>query len=682
MGSKAEPAHSGRQVRTMCRLCIASCGIVVHVEDDRVVRVTGDAEHPISQGYTCSKGRALPAFHHHPDRLDEPELHGVRASWDVVLGDLAGRLRVVIDRHGPDAVAAHRSFGWANDCNARYAIDHFVQTIGTSQSYSTTTLDLPNKHAVAHHMAGTNVLNALVDWERTTLLMLVGVNPVVSHGHTTGFANPVVSLRTLKARGGTVVVVDPRRTETAALADIHVPVRPGTDAALLAYLVREMLTTRPDDAYLDAVADLASRRRLAEAAAPYDATTTASICGVPESLLDRVREVFLRAPRFSFQTGTGISMSAGSNVAEWLGWALGAVTGSIDRPGGTLFNPGFLRPMEGGIAPRPRVTGPAPAARPELDHAFGEVPASALADQILAGNIRALLVVGANPVRVFPDSAKLTAALRGLEVLAVLDVRRTDTTALATHLLAVANQLERSDLPMFVDSTYPKPFTQYLPQVVPPGGQRRSAWRVLAELAERMGVRPAAPSSTDDDTLLARAASRARVPFEEIRHAACGVLADGAPDAGWLLPGALAQRLDLAPAVFVEQLAVWRRAVGEPSPLVLVNRRLPHQMNSMLQEVQTQQRPPLPTLLMHPDDAAARSLAPGAEVVIRSRHGETTGRVEVTAAVRTGTVSLPHAWGGPDVNRLTSDVDDVDPLTGMPRFSGFAVDVTVAGGGR
>jgi anaerobic selenocysteine-containing dehydrogenase len=665
---------TARTVHSACRICTATCGILVHVDDDRVVRVTGDPDHPLSHGYTCSKGRALPAVHHSTDRLNGPELHGAPASWDDTMSDLATTLSRLVDEHGPNAVASYRSYGWANDCNARYATDAFLRALGTTQIYSSTTLDLPNKRVVPFLMLGTDLAFPLVDWDHTSLVIYVGANPLVSHGHGAATPDPIVRLRTLRAGGGAVVVIDPRTTETARMSDLHLTPRPGTDAVLLACVVRAVLAQRPDCGYLDAWVSDDSLARLTSAVRIYDIHTTAGICDIDVSEVQQLIDVVAAHPRLSVQTGTGLSMGASANVAEWMAWALTIVTGSLDRVGGTVFNPGFLHRSEGGVVVRPWITGPSSVSHPDQAHRFGELPSAVLADEILDGPVKALIVVGGNPVRVFPDSAKTDRALRSLAALAVLEVRRTATTALATHLLAVGDQFERSDIPAYVDSVVSVPFCQYLPQVVPLGADRRDSWRVLAELANRMGLK-GPDQNGDGEELLRRATSRARVDFDELQRHPSGVQADDVPAPGWLIPGALAvERIDVAPVQLVEQFATLRHDLTGDA-LILTNRRLPHQMNSMLQEVPAQRRGPQATLLMHPHDAAARGVVDGTEVTVSSRHGSTVARADVGLGIRRGVVSLPHAFGSPDVNGLTSVAQGLDPLTGMPVFTGLAVEV-------
>ncbi|MGH8991469.1 MAG: molybdopterin-containing oxidoreductase family protein [Acidimicrobiia bacterium] len=673
-----------RQVHTFCRVCNAMCGIVVDVEGDRVLRVSGDPDHPVSAGYTCSKGRALPELHHDPERLDTPlvrDAAGVMREMGpgAALDDLAGRLSDLAARHGPGVIGAYRATHWAFDCNGRALAERFFRALPTPQLYSAVTVDAPNKTLVPDLITGAPFIFPQVDWDSTRFLLLVGQNPVVSHGHTVARPDPVVALRRIRERGGTVVVADPRTTETARLADVHLALRPGSDAALLAFLVGHALARRPDGDYLAGCAEVASVDGLRRAVAPWTLAAAASRCGVDPAELERVAALVESVPRLSVQTGTGVSMGSAPNVTEWLAWALGAVSGSLDRAGGMVFNPGVLRPQETRLVTRPRVSGPPPASRPELTHAYGELPCTALIDEIESGALRALFVLGGNPVTTLPDSGRLEAALASLDVLVVCDIRPTETTRLANYVLPVADQLERHDITSFLDLYFPFPFVQYGPPVVQPPPGRRPMWEVFAGLGRRMGLAGfESAEDTDDESLVAAAASRARVPWEAIRGAPSGLAPRDAPGPGWLIPDRLPRgRLDLAPAELVGQLARWGETDAGPGGLVLINRRLPRQSNSVLRHSARQRaRAPHPTLLMHPEDATRLGFSAGDQVSVASGHGETAAEVEVTGGIRPGVVSLPHGWDSPGVNRLTSAADGVDPLTGMPRFSGLAVTVS------
>ncbi len=658
-------APGGRPVRSVCRLCNARCGIVVHVDGDRVVRVTGDPDHPVSEGYTCPKGRALPAVHHDPARLSDP-------AWESTLDDLASRLQTLLATHGPGAIGAYRATHWAFDATGRLVAERFFRALPTRQLYSAVTVDAPNKTLVPDLVAGAPFLFPVPDWDAARLLLLVGQNPVVSHGHSVARPNALVALRRLRARGGQVIVADPRTTETARAADVHLPLEPGSDPALLAGLVRAVFAAgAADDGFLLRHAAAGSVDRLRTAVEPFTADVVADRCGLDRTAVDTVIDRLLAAGRVAVQTGTGVSMGAAPNVGEWLGWALGAVTGSLDRAGGVLFNPGVLRPQEERLVTRPRSSGPGPGSRPDLQAAYGEFPCTALADEIDAGTLRALFVLGGNPLVTLPGSGRLRRSFATLDVLAVCDIRATETTAVASHVLPVADQLERADLTSFLDLAFPFPFAQYAPAAVDPGHGRPPMWRIFAGLGRRLGLAGFEDLEREtDESLLAASARRARVPWAVLAGAPSGIAAAGTPAPGWLIPDRLPNgHLDVAPEELVDQLEAWRSAVTGPG-LVLINRRELRQTNSMLRNGADS-----PALLMHPDDAGRLGLASGQPVRVSTAEGSTAATVDVTGAIRRGAVSLPHGWNDPAVNNLTSAVTDVEPITGMPRLSGVAVEV-------
>ena len=236
-----------RDELSYCRICAAACGIVVTVDGDEVVRVRGDDDHPVSRGYTCSKGRGLPAWHHAPDRLDRPQLRGREVAWDDLLTDLARRLDAIIDASGPDAVALYLATGLAYDAAGQIAAGQFLPSIGSSSFFTAVTVDNAPVLVAAELVAGDPMLNPVWDPTGSGLTIFVGTNPVVSHGYGTALPDPVRRIREYRANGGRVWVLDPRRTETAALADEYVAVKPGADVAVLAALANALLTDGADE---------------------------------------------------------------------------------------------------------------------------------------------------------------------------------------------------------------------------------------------------------------------------------------------------------------------------------------------------------------------------------------------------------------------------------------------------
>lgn len=653
-------------MRSFCRVCTSVCGILVDVDGDEVVRVRGDQEHPFSHGYTCPKGRALPQLHHHPDRLERPRMRVdgrlLDASWDACLDDLGTRLKEIIDRHGPASVAFY--FSTMESAGFRMA-EALHAAIGTPAKFSPLTIDGTAKPLVSDLVGGFMGLSGRTDLDTADFLLLVGVNPVVSHGHAISMPNPTGTVREI-ARRGQVWVIDPRRTETARLATAHLAPRPSTDHAVLAYLVREILCDgMKSDVPVQGIDALRA------AVQPFTLEHTAQLADVAEADLARLCEAVRAAKCVAVETGTGVTMTAErANVTQWLAWVLMILTGAMNRPGGTWFHPGFAYQLETfgeflPVTPIEGAFGPGPRSRPEAQAFINEWPCAVLPDEIAAGNIRALINVGGSLVTSFPETGKLIPALQNLEVFATTEIINNETTELATHVLPTKDPLERPDITIH-DILSSHVSVQYSPAVVAPVGERRSMWWVFAELGRRLGYdlgNLGNPDTSTDDDVLSVLLAGARTGFDE-------VAAVGWAEAPRELPAAWVDEhvarmggWRLAPPLLVDQLA----ALKPPPLLVMVPRRQRRKLNGQLDFLGE-----VPEILIHPDDGAAAGVMNGQKVTVRSTSGELTGIAKVDDSIRRGAVSIPHGHHVANVNRLTNK-DDIDVVTGMVRYSGIPV---------
>lgn len=659
------------EVKSFCRVCTSACGIVVEVEGEHVLRVRGDTDHVLTGGYSCAKGRALPQAHHHPDRILAPRLRGGDGmprvtDWDSALDDLAAHLSKILAESGPRAIGVFLGGGGYMDAGGYLLARGMPGILGTPSVYSDMTVDVISKMLVSEMMAGVPGQMTRPDFEHCKLVIYIGTNPLVSHGHTSMLASPSVRMREMMALGE-VWVIDPRRSETAQRATRHLAPRPGSDYALLAFLIREILIDGADQKYLAAHAQ--DLPRLQQAVQPFDVARAALVTGLPEADLSTLLAAVRKAGRLTVETGTGISMSRAANVTQWLSWALMMVTGSMDREGGCWVNPGFLAQvdrLEIPLAPPQGWRGAGPESRPELLTVMGEYPCAAMADEIEAGHLRAMLNFGGNLVACLPDTERSVAALQKLDVLATIDVIDNATTAISSHVLPSKDQLERPDLPYAVDIAYPWVATQYTPACVKPAGDVRSFWWILAQLGRRMGIDflPGIdPETATDDDVLARIADAGRQPLSAFQD---GRLTIAEPVAiGWLQKNA--DRMGgwrLAPVELVAQLA----EMEPPAPLVLIPRRQPYHINSRFLELRDK-----PAIWVNAEDAAQAGLQEGDASIVRSANGMLEGTLRIDPSLRPGVMSVPHGWSNAcNVNRLTG-TKDVEPLTGMPRYSGLPV---------
>jgi anaerobic selenocysteine-containing dehydrogenase len=654
-------------------MCPAACGVIVEVADGAITKLAGDPDHPLSRGYVCPKGRRMVTLVDDPVRLDRPLIRSkggdlVPVDWETALDDLAERLdRIRVEHDGYVIGAFSGTF-----VDHRGYIETILAAVGSPSNYTSLTIDSAPKAVVPKLMAGRERLWSAVDFDDTHLLFVIGENLVVSHGGFSYFPDPVRSLRKVTQQGE-VWVLDPRRTETARLATHHLTPRGGTDFAVLAHVIREVLRAGADWEYIEAhTTKVDTLRELVER---FDAATTSTISGISERDLAELLAAVRRHRRLAIITGTGVTMADTGNVTEWMAFALQIVTGSFERPGGRWFNHGPLVDPDVTVPPGFPDFGPGPRSHPEIPRSVGQFPCAVLPDEIEQGHVSGLLVVGGNPMVAFPDPDRVGRALDQLDVLAVWDIVPSATARRATHVFPATSPLERADVrtsPM-TSAVY----AQYTPAVVPPRGERRPTWWALAKLATKMGI-PAVPEWFDldhhDDADVERlfASSLNGTPIDGAELIAAARPIEYPRRDGWVTRGGLRDGTwDLASDMLVDRL---EHAIERPlPPLVLGNRREVHHTNTVFVWPHENYAAPVPHVYVSPDDAAEGGIVDGAPVEVASASGSVTGVARVDESLARGTVVVPHGYESLHVGHLTATDRDLDPITGMPKLIGVAV---------
>jgi anaerobic selenocysteine-containing dehydrogenase len=675
---ETEPMTTSVSKKTYCRICTNQCGMVVDIEGDRITKIRADREHPLSKGYSCPKGRAIGGIHHHPEAITRPMMRKggelVPVSWDEALDDIAAKLRGVIDAHGPNAVGVYFGSGLGMDASGYRLVDTFYKALGAPPKFSPLTIDGTAKLLVAMQVGGFPGLNPKTDDENCEMLVYVGTNPMVSHGHNTGMFNPAGPIRAM-AKRGEVWTIDPLRTETAKFSTRHVQPYPGKDYAILAWLAREIIDGGP----MAPAQPVQGLKELRDALDLFELATAATIAGVPEQdLLDLLAAV-RRKGHLVVETGTGVTMSKSANVTVWLGWVLNILTGKMNREGGTWFHPGFITQFDAFELPvLDNPFTPGPPTMPEVSGIFGDWPCAALPGEIEAGNIRALMNFGGALVRSFPDANLLAPRLAELDLHVTFEIIANDTTALSTHVLPTKDQVERADI-SFWDTLSGSLSMMYTPALVEPQGERRSAWWVIAQIMKRAGlpVPDYVPQSDlrqgADDEMLAALMPGARASFEELSARGAVVLPMEFP--GQWVDDHVARMggWKLAPPALV---AFWRElraedeaALATPRPLCFISRRQRRKLNAALSFLGSPA-----DIIMHPDDAAANGIAHGDRVRVSTSRGEIFLNAEVSDMIRPGVASIPHGHEVANVNLLTS-VENVDRMTGMVLYTGIPIEV-------
>ena len=686
------------------------CGVLVDVDGERVRSVRGDPDDPFSRGYVCPKAAALPDLHDDPDRVRKPLVRagsGWReASWEEAVDRAASGLAAIRRLHGPDAVALYYGNPVAHNLGLLTHGLAFRQALRTRNLYSASSADQLPQMLAALRMYGHFGPIPVPDVDRTDFFLVIGANPVVSNGSLMSAPDMRGRLDGIRARGGRVAVVDPRRTETAARADEHLAIRPGSDALLLAAMLHVVFSG--DGVRLGPLAD---RVRGLDALAAFvhdlPPERVARRTGLDAGTIRRVAADFAGAPRAACYGRVGLCTQRHGTLAAWLQQAINLVTGRLDEVGGMLLPTPAVDVL--GISARLGSRGTfdrwrSPARR--LPEFGGELPVAGLADEIESAgprSVRALITVAGNPVLSAPNGRRLERALNTLEHVVAVDPYLNETTRHAHVLLPPVPPLARAHYDLALNAFAVRNVAKYVEPVVAPAHGERHDWEILAELGARaLAPRPlrrlvvgAARALRPERLLdLLLRAGPYGLTLARLRAAPHGL------DLGPLQPGRVAGRIatpdgriDAAPEEFLQEARdrlVAEAEGGASSDLVLIGRREARSNNSwMHNSPRLVKGPRRCTLLVHPDDAAARGLAAGDLAELASEAGAVNVSVEVSDTVRPGVVSLPHGWGhhrggvrlavaavhaGESANDVTSD-RHLDTLSGNAAFNGLRVTV-------
>ncbi len=708
--------------RSFCRFCHAGCAIDVDVAvgadgSERVVGVHGVQDDPMYAGYTCVKGRHLGDQHHHEGRLRQSLVRApggyAPIAGALAFDQIADRVASILERHGPRSLATYCGTAAYQNATGLPVAKAFHQAIGSTSFYTSSSIDQPAK-GVAPMRHGV-WLAGVHDFETSDTAMVIGCNTLVStYSYPGGVPsyNPLVRLRATKARGMYLIVIDPRRTELAAYADLHLQVRPGEDPTLLAGIIRQLFV---DDLIDREFCDrwVTGLDELAAAVDPFTPEYVERRAGVPAADVVEAARQFGGRRRGAVSTGTGPNMAPHSMLAEHLSMAINTLLGRYNRAGDAIANPGGSMTPPGSVRAQP--VGPnidgltkGTAARVRNLHSFrGEANTSALADEILLegeGQVHALFTLGGNPVVAWPDQRKTVQALEQLDLHVVVDANMSATAKTAHYVIASTLSLERPDVPTTIDRWFPQAYTNYTPAVLRAEGELWQEWQLYSEVAARLGVTITLPGGTvdpgapvDADDVLDLIYANSKVPLDDIRAHGARVHPELATVVAAADPDTTA-RLDVAPdgiadelaQVFLETTSGSVIAGFDPERHIyrVTSRRLKSVFNSSGRELEVlRSREGTNFAHMHPDDLVAVGVADGGTIEVASPRGAIRAVVKSSPDVRQGVVSMAHAWGGlPDepgalseFGSTTSALIDVDsgydPITGMPVMSAIPVEI-------
>lgn len=696
-------------VHRSCTICEASCGTIIEVDRgaNRITDVRGDPDDPRSRGYICPKVLAPQAIYEDPDRIRRPLRRTPQGwqeiGWDEALDEAATRLRAIREAHGPNALGTYIGNPTGHNVGAGLWSGMFIQALGSQRIFSGATVDQFPKNLSCRILYGDAWLFPIPDIERTDFFLCLGGNPAVSQGSLMSAPDMKARLRAMRARGATVVVVDPRRTETAELANQHLFIRPGADAFLLFAMVHTLFAeglVRPGRlaAFTDGIAEVEKLAR------DFPPEAVAAVTGIEADAIRRLTRAFAAASRAVCYGRQGTCVVEFGSLASWLVDVVNILTGNLDREGGFMFP----RPATGQGEPVAHDTGPVPYARfhscvrgaPEFD---GQLPVAVMAEEIDAAGaqrLRGLVTIAGNPVLSTPNGERLGRALASLDFMLSIDIYLNETTRFAHLILPTTTALEEENFDLLFQTTSVRNMVRYSPRVFAPPPEARSHWRVMMEVAARLNGTTA--DAYDDFMFEGMLATAVGQPGTRCAHVSpelarqklgsehhplrlvdlllrSGPYGDAFDDSAEGLSLAKIRRvphaIDLGPLqprlpdilrtpgrrialiheILVKDVARLRQALERPAEansLLLVGRRQLRNMNSWLHNLDVLARGRNRcTLLVHPQDAARLGLSQGGRARVRSRVGEVRPEVEITDEMMPGVVSLPHGFGhvGPDL---------------------------------
>ena len=706
--------------KTFCRYCHAYCPMVAEVESGKVLSVKPDTSNTMYGGYTCIKGRQLVEQMYQPERLTQTLKKGADGAFTQITSttafdEIADKVRHLVEQYGPRAIATYNgTVAFQNSAQLVYS-RAFHNALESPSYYTSVTIDQPAKvfvgSRIGYWTAGSHTFHD------SDVSLIIGNNPLVSHYAPPGgvpSVSPAAQLRTAKKRGLKLIVIDPRETELARRADLHLQVKPGEDSALLAGMLNVIFKEGLEDRefceqYTSGIETLKAE------VVEFDLASVAARTDVPETLIQEAARMFAAGPRGGAITGTGPEMGAHPNLTQHLVASLNITCGRFYRAGDKIPNPGMLSPPSPKVAQVAEVPvawdrGEKCRVRPDLGELFTpgrlgpsrEMPTGQLADEILTpgeGKVRALFVIAGNPLMAWPDQAKALAAMKDLELLVCVDPYISATAELAHYVLPPKLTLEREDVTLLSDAWYEKPYSHYSRAVVEPEHDVIEEWELYWAMAKRLNLeinigRTEIPNDPKPDklTLLKAITAGSRVDLDWLRDNPGGHTFDDIDVTVEPGPEDASGRLRLYPEGLSEEFEALRSDLSASSdyPHLLIGFRSKYVLNSFgrnLSAIREKSGSTNPAHC-HPEDLIAMGVEDDDEVTITSAFGSIPAIVKANDRIKRGVVAMHHCWGlspdkqgavrenGSNTNLLVDSEAEIQRYTGMVRSSSIPIKIT------
>ncbi|WP_273429555.1 molybdopterin-dependent oxidoreductase [Marinobacter sp.] len=690
-----------------CNICEAMCGLEIKHQDGNILSIKGDKEDPFSQGHICPKAVALQDFYHDRDRLKTPlkrTNNGWQAlSWEQAYDEIATRFRGLQAEHGQDSVGVYLGNPNAHNFGNAIMLPRFFKALGTNNRYSSASADQLPHHVASNYMLGAGMLIPIPDIDYTDFMLIIGANPIVSNGSLMTAPGVGKRLKAIQDRGGNVVVVDPRRTETAKKADQHLFIRPETDALLMLALAHTLVEEqRVDLGHLEPI--IAGLDQLAEAVKPYSPEAVADACGIDATTIRNLARDLAAAKSAVCYSRMGASTQSFGGLCQWLNNVLNLLTGNFDRRGGAMFpQPAFdlVRDKKG----KPSSYGRFESRVRKLPYFNNEFPVATLADEILTpgeGQIRGMITIAGNPVLSSPGGARLEQAFDSLGFMVSVDIYLNETTRHADIILPATTGLEVPHFDVFFNSFAVRNTAKFSEPMFEKTPDQKHDWEILRDLALHLTGREddgVTPEMMLDGGLKQGAYGEQGMSLAKLKANPHGV------DLGPLQP-CLQQRLQtedglihIAPQLYLDDLkrldasGLLDQARNPDYPFAMISRRLPRSHNTWTQNSHRLVKGKNPcTVQMSVADAERLGLKDGQLAQVASPTGSIQLPVEINDDMFEGVVSIPQGWGhnrsdtgmtvaeaqpGVSINDVT-DAQRIDALTGNAAFNGTQVAIQAA----
>jgi anaerobic selenocysteine-containing dehydrogenase len=693
-----------------CNLCEAMCGLAITHQNGAVLTITGDKADSFSRGHICPKAVGLKDIYEDPNRLRRPlkrittpdgQTDWQEIGWAQAFDEVADRLRQLRTEHGANAIAFYGGNPSVHNSGTFLAAPGLVKAIGTRTLFSASSVDQFPHHFAAFRMFGHPLLLPVPDIDRTDFWLIIGGNPIASNGSIMTAPDVAKRLQAIRQRNGKVIVIDPRRTETALVADAHYFIRPGADVLLLLAMIQTLFAENLVN--LGRLADFTDGLTdLHDAVCDYTPDRVGPPTGISPDVIRQLARDLAGAQRAACYGRVGVSTQAFGGLCLWLINALNVLTGHLDAPGGMMFTTPAIDPL---MTAKPysrydrfrsRVS-----QRPEF---MGELPVSCLAEEIQQpgeGQIRALVTSCGNPVLSTPNGGQLDAALASLDFMVSVDIYLNETTRHADYILPPATGLETAHYDLTFHALAIRNTAKYSEPLFDKGPDARYDWEIFEELRLRLESDSYEPTTAPPLTNPAQKLDLGLrygpygdtgLTLQTLRDNPHGLdfgpLQPRLPDR-LLTPD---KRIKLAPPDLLADITRANALLDAPAPeagqLLLISRRHLRDNNSWMHNARRLMKGRNRcTLQINPADADRLGVWSGALVAVRSRVGRVELPAEVTDAMMPGVVCMPHGYGhnrpgtrldmaqqhaGVSINDLT-DEQFLDELTGNAALSGVPV---------